>query len=168
MNSNIRIFLFCPIPENQKPIIEFLLLQENSFLNWIPFSKKKYQQTLLSFSFFLFLACGIFLFPFFSFKFSLSFFLFTAFFFHFLLFFFFLILFSRWFQLEKRFTTSRVFYEEGSWYDGQIWEKPFALIKNERFLTSQKVQPILQRLSFNLLLLFFPVILFFLLLNKTF
>ena len=47
--------------------------------------------------------------------------------------------FSRWSQLLKRLRNSRLFYEEGSWYDGQYWEKPLELIKNDKLLTSQKL-----------------------------
>ena len=147
MNTNIRIFLFCPVPENQKPMVEFLLFQDNSFFQWISFSKKKYEKKLFLFSF----------------KLSFSFFVFNFFFFIFLLFCFFFNLFLRCFELENRLESSRLFYEEGSWYDGQIWEKPLSLIKNERLITTQKVQPLIQRICppFFFLFFFSIIILFF-------
>ena len=145
MNSKIRIFLFCPIPENQKPISEFLLLQENRGLNWMTFSKKKYQKIVGTSIIFFFFLLNIFLRSF-DFLSSLLFsFVFPLFFF---------LLFIRWSQLEKRFSSSRLIYEEGSWYDGQIWEKPFGLLKNDRLIASQKMEPILIRLSETLLILF--------------
>ena len=52
---------------------------------------------------------------------------------------------ARWSQLLKRLRNSRLFYEEGSWYDGQYWEKPLELIKNDKLLTSQKIKPILKK-----------------------
>lgn len=146
-NSNIKIFLLCPVPENQKPITEFFNLQENSFINWLTFSKEKFENTLISLyrNFFII----IFLFSFVNSSFSsifslffLSLFTTTISF----LFFFFLV-YVRWNQLNISFTQSRFFYEEGSWYDGQIWEKPFSILKNDRLLSSQKIQPVLQRLS---------------------
>jgi len=160
MNTKMKIFLFCPIPENQKPINELILLQENPLLNWITSSKEKFLKIFFSFSFFLFFLCFIFLFPFFSFHFSFSFFLSTFFFFHFFLFLHFFLFFFRWNQIEKRLNDSKIVYEEGSWYDGEIWEKPFSLIKNERLISSQKIQPIIQRLSLFVLALFFPIIFF--------
>ena len=60
---------------------------------------------------------------------------------------------SRWSQLLKRFRSSRLFYEEGSWYDGQYWEKPLELIKNDKLLTSQKIKPILKRIIKTLIVL---------------
>jgi len=163
MNTNIRIFLFCPVPENQKPMVEFLLFQDNSFFQWISFSKKKYEKKLFLFSFSLFFLCFLILSPFFSFKLSFSFFVFNFFFFIFLLFCFFFNLFLRCFELENRLESSRLFYEEGSWYDGQIWEKPLSLIENERLITTQKVQPLIQRICppFFFLFFFSIIILFF-------
>ena len=38
MNSNIKIFLLCPVPEDQKPINEYLQLTENSLTKWVTFS----------------------------------------------------------------------------------------------------------------------------------
>jgi hypothetical protein len=39
-----------------------------------------------------------------------------------------------------------LFYEEASWYDGQIWEKPFFLIKNDKLISTQKIEPILEEI----------------------
>jgi hypothetical protein len=44
MNLNIKIFLLCPIPDDQKPINEYISLKKNPFTNWIQYSKKKYFQ----------------------------------------------------------------------------------------------------------------------------
>jgi hypothetical protein len=161
MNHKIRLFLFCPVPENQKPITELILLQENSFLNWVTFSDNKYLNQLVFLSNFPFFNSFFTLFP--IAPFSRSFFDFLYFLFSFSLLLFFLTLFSRWSQLENRFKNSRIFYEEGSWYDGQIWEKPLSLIKNEKLIVSQKIQPILERISFTLLFLFLITLFSFLL-----
>jgi len=61
----------------------------------------------------------------------------------------------RWITINTKFQTPRIIYEEASWYDGQIWEKPFFLIKNDKLLSSQKINPIIQRLiRTNLICLF--------------
>ena len=74
----------------------------------------------------------------------------------------FLINISCWLQLLKRFRSSRLFYEEGSWYDSQYWEKPLELIKNDKLLTSQKIKPILKRAIKTLLVLIsFNIYLYF-------
>ena len=148
MNLNIKIFLLCPVPDNQKPINEYIGLKENFLTNWTTFSEKNYQKlTIIIFTFF------------FAFFFFLSFSLMNTFFLStFFTSFFFLILFFRWYQIKPKFESSRLFYEEASWYDGQIWEKPFLLIKNDKLIQSQKIQPILQRISRSLLLLFYSLI----------
>ena len=151
---NIQIFLFCPVPENQKPINELLQLEENFLNQSMVFSKSK------SLWLFFFLFSGIFFFFLLDFKSLFSFFLFTLIWTHFEIITIFFLLFLRWFQVENRFRNSRVFYEEGSWYDGQIWEKPLFLIKNDRFLSIQKIQPILQRVAKTIFFLCFSLLFF--------
>jgi hypothetical protein len=143
MNLNIKIFLLCPIPDDQKPISEYINLKENDFTNLILLTRKNYLQKI----FINFLLGFIIMTPFaYLFKFENDLFLFNSFFSINLLIFVFTINFSRWSQLLKRFRSSRLFYEEGSWYDGQFWEKPMELIKNDKLLSTQKIKPILKRI----------------------
>jgi hypothetical protein len=142
---NIKFFLLCPIPEDQKPINEYIGLKENPLTNWTTLSKKQYERKLISlfsgsFLFFCFLNFS-------EFEFVENWFVetllwSTLFFVSFC----FLLIF-RWSQVMNRFTDSRLFYEESSWYDGQIWEKPLMIIKNDRLIATQKIQPILNRLK---------------------
>jgi hypothetical protein len=186
MNIPIKIFFLCPIPEEQKPIYEYVSLKENLLTNWTTLSAKKY------FSKLRFSVLFLFFFLLFFQSISLGFFNFfvPAFFqklvsgldaisswqifqeklrdtipFSFLsvsFFFvcFFLILLFRWMQLQLRFATSRLIYEEASWYDGQIWEKPFALMKNEKLIITQKINPIKNRLLKTFQFFFFSFLLF--------
>jgi hypothetical protein len=163
MISNIKIFLLCPVPEDQKPINEYIGLKENSLTNWTTLSKLNYRKKLFSFSFFVFLLISIFrsseiknweLFignndillnwVFVNLLISLNFFFFLIF-----------VNYIRWKQVQKRFSNSRLFYEEASWYDGQIWEKPFSIIKNDRLVSSQKILPVLKRLIRTLFAIFY-------------
>jgi hypothetical protein len=120
----IKIFLLCPIPEEQKPIFEYLRLKKHNsqfFFQQKNFSSEKSllvsqkihklekKKTLIK----------------------------TNSIFVIFLFFFFLF---QGYEIKKRFDQSSVFYEEASWYDGQIWEKPFSLIKNDRLLNIQIVK----------------------------
>jgi len=166
MMANLKIFLLCPVPENQKPINEYIDLKENFFLNWTTFTEKNY--FLKFFSFYLCWFLLIFLLTIdLSFKhifsnilWSLGISLLLQ---NIMLFFFFL----RWKEMKKRFNQARLFYEESSWFDGQIWEKPFFLIKNDKLIASQKIEPILKRLRKTLFLssfinfLFFFILIFF-------
>jgi Conserved in the green lineage and diatoms 27 len=147
MNLNIKIFLLCPVPEEQKPIHEYLQLKENDFTNWVTFGKKQYFQKLASFTLNLF---GFFSLLQFSKYQEVDYLLETLL--ETLLWsllgvsFLFLVNFARWKQVEIRFRKSRLFYEEASWYDGQIWEKPLGIVKNDKLVSTQKIQPLLQRI----------------------
>ena len=60
MINNIKIFLLCPVPEDQKPINVYIGLKENVLTNWTTLSKKNYEQKLISIflSFFLIISLG--------------------------------------------------------------------------------------------------------------
>ena len=118
MNFNIKIFLLCPIPDEQKPINEYINLKEKDFTNFLLLNLKNYFFKVFSY-FFLFFCLGFIVYYLFQLKskiilFNLSFSLF-------ILFFMFLTNFLSWSQLLKRIRSSRIFYVEGSWFDGQFW-----------------------------------------------
>ena len=152
MSINIKTFLLCPVPDDQKPINEYLNLKENKFLNWGNLNtnnNKKFLATLFLtfFSFFSIIQFKTFSFSnFFEILFNtlviIQFFL--------------LVILIRWITINQKFQNSRLIYEEASWYDGQIWEKPFFLIKNDRLISTQKIEPILEDIikSFFLSLFF--------------
>lgn len=165
MNLNIKIFLLCPVPEDQKPINEYLQLMENDLTKWVAFSNQEYKKTLFSkffTAFCFFSVSNIFNFPnnFYLIDWILKNIIFT--------FFTLLILlginFFRWKTIQNKLENSRLFYEEASWYDGQIWEKPFSIIKNDYLLNTQKIKPILQRIIRTYFILLGFVIILFLLL----
>ena len=150
MNLNIKIFLLCPIPDDQKPINEYINLKENDFTNLMLLSKKNYFSKI----FINFLIGFVLVTPLtFLFNVNSQLFLYNSFYSTSFLILNFFINLSRWSQLLKRFRSSRLFYEEGSWYDGQYWEKPLELIKNDKLLTSQKIKPILKRIIKTLIVL---------------
>jgi hypothetical protein len=135
MNPNIKFFLLCPIPEDQKPINEYIQLKGNVFLALL----KKNSVPFLFVLLIILMLNKIFLFLFF------------------ILFFF---LFFRFYELSKKLIQSRIVYEEASWYDSQIWEKPFIIIKNDKLIYNQFVKKFKKQLFF-FLFLFFPLSLFF-------
>ena len=148
MNSNIKIFLLCPVPEEQKPINAYIGLKENQLTNWTTLSKKNYEKKLVSLFSFFFFVVSFFRFSSFSdTRYLFEWVLINIFISLNLLFFLIALIFSRWKQIEKDFNEPRLFYEEASWYDGQIWEKPFSILKNDKLISTQKIKPILERIS---------------------
>lgn len=127
MNSNIKLFLLCPVPEDQKPINEYIGLKENPLTNWTTLSKRNYSTKVIRFFGSLFSLFSLFTFSQMSFWFDWI--VSNIFWTLLCLIFFYFVLLWRWNQVKSRFNESRLFYEEASWYDGQIWEKPFLLIK---------------------------------------
>ena len=160
MNSNIKIFLLCPVPEDQKPINTYIGLKENQLTNWTTLSKKNYDKKLRSLFSCFFIVVSFCRFP----TSFVSSFLDSRYFFDWLLitlaisltflFFLLLVIFARWKQVEKEFDEPRLFYEEASWYDGQVWEKPLSILKNDKLISTQKIKPILERISRTMFTLF--------------
>jgi hypothetical protein len=142
MMRNIKTFLLCPIPEDQKPMADYLRLKENKFLQLIK------KNNFLFFSIFL----------------SISFFV-NWFFCSFLLSVIFFFFYIQYINIIFALSSARLFYEEGSWYDGAFWEKPFYIIKNDRLLISQKINVFFKKLQkvFFFFFLFTFFYLFFLL-----
>ena len=160
MNSNIKIFLLCPVPEDQKPINTYIGLKENQLTNWTTLSKKNYDKKLFSLFSCFFIVVSFCRFP----TSLVSTFLDGHYLFDWLLitlaislnflFFLLLVIFARWKQVEKEFDEPRLFYEEASWYDGQVWEKPLSILKNDKLISTQKIKPILERISRTIFTLF--------------
>jgi hypothetical protein len=148
MKSNIQIFVLCPVPEDQKPINEYIQLKENSFTNWVSLQDQKYLVQLFSFFTKIFTFCSIL---------TISNFQDLHYFFDWILnnilfslnglIVILVILLVRWKQLSRKLNKSFFFYEEASWYDGQIWEKPFSILKYDKLLSTQKIERIFHRLN---------------------
>jgi hypothetical protein len=155
MNFNIKLFLLCPIPDDQKPINQYFSLKENILFNVLGINKTNYfSKILINYILFFILIT-----PFtFLFKLNKEIFLFNSLFSINTILIFFIINFVLWLQLLNQFRNARLFYEEGSWYDGQFWEKPIELIKNDKLITILKVQPIIQRLIKTLSFLGFLIL----------
>jgi len=143
MNFNIKLFLLCPIPDDQKPINQYFSLKENILFNVLGINKTNYfSKILINYILFFILIT-----PFtFLFKLNKEIFLFNSLFSINILLIFFIINFVLWLQLLNQFRNARLFYEEGSWYDGQFWEKPIELIKNDKLIIQQKIKPIIKRI----------------------
>jgi hypothetical protein len=155
MNFNIKIFLLCPIPDEQKPINEYLILKDKDFTNLLFLNSTNSFVKIFSY-FLLFFSFGCLIT--FLIQLKTKTLLFNLFFGLLSLFLAFFVNFLNWVQLLNRFRNSRLFYEEGSWYDSQIWEKPIELIKNDKLISNLKIKPILKRSSKTLKILSFLVL----------
>ena len=157
MNTNIKFFLLCPVPDDQKPINEYIGLKENQLTNWTTLSKKNYQKKILQLFFFNFFFLNLLTINniFNDLTIFSDWILNNLLFSNNLLLFLLTVIIFRWKQNQTRFNQTRLFYEEGSWYDGQYWEKPLSLVKNDKLISTQKIEPILQRLYKTYIILVF-------------
>jgi hypothetical protein len=148
MISKIKLILLCPVPEDQKPISEYIGLKENPLTSWTTLSNKNYNVKNISFFFTIFMIVSLFTFKQSNFlgDWILSNLFITT---NCLIGFYFIVIW-RWNEVRNRLNQSRLFYEEASWYDGQIWEKPFIILKNDKLLVTQKITPLLKRLFVTL------------------
>jgi hypothetical protein len=161
--KSLRKF-YCPVPNDQRPLNEYLNLKNSFIFNWPTFNFKKYFYNLLIFSFFLF----IFLIPitnfYYSFfEFPLKFFLVTIKNIFILEILFLLRIYLGWLYIKERLEKSIIEYEESGWFDGQIWVKPIKILKQDRLISYYKVVPVLIRLKKNIIYFIVISILIFLL-----
>ena len=161
MISKLKLILLCPVPEDQKPITEYIGLKENPLTNWTTLSTKNYNAKLFSFFSYIFLGFSILTFQ--EKDFIGDWILSDVFITINVLIFLYCTVIWRWNEVKKRLNQSRLFYEEASWYDGQIWEKPFVILKNDRLLVTQKIEPVLGRLANTLIFLIYLDIVFLIL-----
>lgn len=54
-------------------------------------------------------------------------------------------LYTGWLHIGQRLQQANVPYEESGWYDGQIWQKPEAILNRDRLIMNYQVKPVLQR-----------------------
>ena len=153
MISKLKLILLCPVPEDQKPITEYIGLKENSLTNWTTLSSSNYSAK--SFSFFIFIFIGLSVLTFQEREFLGDWIVSNIFITLNILILLYSVVIWRWNEVKKRLNKSRLFYEEASWYDGQVWEKPFVILKNDRLLVTQKIDPVLCRLTNTFILLIY-------------
>ena len=153
MISKLKLILLCPVPEDQKPISEYIGLKENPLTNWTTLSTKNYNAKLfyLFGTVFTILSALTFQEREFLGDWILSNLLISIN----VILVLYIVIIWRWNEIKKRLNQARLFYEEASWYDGQIWEKPFIILKNDRLLVSQKLEPVLSRLINTLVFLIY-------------
>lgn len=122
MNNIIQIY--SSIKKEQKPINQFLELEKENF-SFNNFKRyKNYQKSLLII---LLLICIYFL----DIK-------TTVYLVNFSLIIFFFVNFFIWNNLYANFNLSEIYYEESSWFDSKIWQKPIFLIKNDKIFSNFK------------------------------
>jgi hypothetical protein len=143
MNNIIQIY--SSIKKEQKPINQFLEIEKESiiFNNFKRYKNSKKSLLIILLLIFVYFLCIKNLFYLFNF---------------FLIFFFFINFFI-WDNLYANFQLSEIYYEESSWFDTKIWQKPIFLIKNDKIFSNykskEKSRALFKSILFFLALIFF-------------
>jgi hypothetical protein len=162
-NNKYRKF-YCPVPNEQRPLNEYLNLKNSFSFNWPTFNINTYIFNLTLFSFFLLFFSFQFTNYFYSIlEFPIKFFLQNSFIIINFNILFLVKIYSGWSYIGKRLFNPIVNYEESGWYDNQVWLKSVKILKQDRLIYSYKVSPILKRLEKSIIYLFIVSIFIFLL-----
>ena len=154
---------YCPVPEDQRPLNEYLNLKNSFFFNWPTLNILGYLKKLSVFaSFMLILSVPVtnYFYP--VFEFPSQFILINIFIVNILLIFLLGRVYLGWSYIEERLFNPTIEYEESGWYDGQTWVKPIKILKQDRLICSYKVFPILKRLEKTIVYFILVSILIFL------
>jgi Conserved in the green lineage and diatoms 27 len=144
----------CPVPSEQQPVNEYQELAESWFFRWVTLSKWQFTLKLTKIWLLsLFISAPISAASFSpqeeSFAFILSSGLGASLFVTFAL----IRLYLGWSYIGDRLKKTKIVYEETSWYDGQIWEKPLEFYRRDQLIFQYQVEPILKRLQKSFILL---------------
>ena len=58
-----------------------------------------------------------------------------------------------WSYIGDRLTKTKITYEETSWYDGQVWEKPVEFRYRDQLIFNHQVMPLIKRIQKSALIL---------------
>lgn len=165
MNSKIKIFVLCPLPWDTRPINEYIQIKENKWMNWISWKAQAYENQLKRNTIMCFFIISLLQWPIqwpnsISLNSAIIWIIQTFETSLYLAIIMLILLSFFWTTMNSRFNESRLFYEESSWFDSQVWDKPYFLIKNDQLISTQKIQPILTRF-YRTITIFFFITLFF-------
>lgn len=138
----------CPVPQEQLPINEYQELKQSWFFSWVTLPWGPFIRKLLWVWGGSLLICA----PIAAASFppsrqTLSFLVATSLggclFVAFVL----IRLYLGWRYVGERLVKTKIVYEESSWYDGQVWEKPVELHYRDKLIFQHQVLPLLKKLE---------------------
>ena len=148
MEQQIFYNSYCPVPENQRPLNEFLNLKQSFYFKWLnqKFPNYLFRIILLSIVIFIF-SVPIANFYYCYFEYPTKFIFLNCFI---------IIIFQTLiiiricltsFYIKERLNKPFIEYEESSWYDCQTWVKSIKVLKQDRLIYYYNIFPIINRLK---------------------
>ncbi len=145
---------FCPVPVEQQPVNEYKELAESKFFQWVSLPRLEFGRKLLNIwliSLMLTAPISAASFPPVekTGAFILASCLGSSLFVGLAL----IRLYLGWAYIGDRLKTTKIVYEESSWYDGQVWEKPVEDYQRDQLIFNYQIKPLLTRLRKSAVLL---------------
>jgi hypothetical protein len=156
----------CPVPNNQRPLNEYITLKTSIEFNWTIDNFKNFIKKLVKLSFTCYLSFGLV----FSVAFPTKTTLYEIFI-HSSLFTLISIIcitsrvYLSWKYVYNRLMQATIPYEESGWYDGQVWIKSSKMLTQDIIIGTYEVLPIINRLK-RVLIVFFSLLILNLYLEK--
>ncbi|MBF2056520.1 MAG: CGLD27 family protein [Cyanobacterium sp. T60_A2020_053] len=145
---------FCPVPEEQQPVNEYQELSQSGFFRWVALPKWQFLRKLTKvWALSLFLTAPIAAASFPPDEELIRFVIASAMGGGFFVALALIRLYLGWQHIGSRLLKTKIVYEESSWYDGQVWEKPLEIYNRDRLIFNYQVEPLLKRLQKSSLLL---------------
>lgn len=141
----------CPVPFEQQPLNEYLVLKKSWLFSWSISCQQEFILGMLKFFvssslFFSLLihilipACNLFYVLVYSLIFC-----------NIILFLLLLRVYLGWSYILKRLLSATVFYEESGWYDGQVWIKTSDYLMQDRLVGLYQIMPFILRIKYTFL-----------------
>ncbi len=139
---------FCPVPVEQQPVNEYQELTKSWFFQWVTLPKSKFISKLIGvWSLSLLLTAPISSASFPPQEQIVAFLLASALGSNLFVAFVIVRLYLGWQYIGDRLKKTKIVYEESSWYDGQVWEKPLEIYNRDKLIFNYQVEPVLKRLK---------------------
>ncbi|MBD2482222.1 MULTISPECIES: CGLD27 family protein [Planktothrix] len=137
----------CPVPPEQRPVNEYQELKASWFFSWVMLNWPQYLRKLVWVWFISWVIfCPVAAASFAPSKYPGQLILSAATGASFILTLVVIRLSLGWYYIRSRLLSSKIFYEESGWYDGQTWLKTPEFLLQDQLILTHQVQPILTRL----------------------
>nr|BDA98282.1 photosystem I assembly protein Ycf36 [Rhodomonas sp. NIES-1006] len=135
----------CPVPQDQRPINEYLALKDAFGFSWTSENESSYYITSLKI---YFVTLSLFVLMFNTNNTPLvNVIVYSIFGVSAILFIFYLRIYLGWSYVYTRLMQSTIAYEESGWYDGQVWVKTPEILIKDKLAGEYEVRPILNKIK---------------------
>nr|YP_009397868.1 hypothetical protein [Sonderella linearis]ARW67054.1 hypothetical protein [Sonderella linearis] len=144
----------CPVPFDQQPLNEYLVLKKSWFFSWSIGNNKQYIIKIIYLFISLFIFIGLLmLYIFINNLNHYKLLLIDLFICDIIVFIIFMRLYLGWSYILKRLLSATIFYEESGWYDGQVWIKKHNNLIQDRLVGLYEIMPYINRIKLTCIII---------------